>query len=73
MQAHFYYKSRGGVYAGEAFCVHERCCRRWRRALPKIQDGFEDSGTDEESGDDAFETPDDLDGAPQVWLKANPC
>ena len=24
---------RGGVYAGEAFCVHERCCRRWRRAL----------------------------------------
>ena len=47
------YCCRGGVYAGEAFCVHERCCRRWRRALPKIQDGFEDSGTDEESGDDA--------------------
>ena len=47
------YCCRGGVYAGEAFCVHERCCRRWRRALPKIQDGFEDSGTDEDSGDDA--------------------
>lgn len=59
------YCCRRGVFDGKPFCAHRRCCRRWRRALPKVRDGYENS-TDEESDDEGC-LPSSLDpcgGAP---------